>query len=143
MGSKKGIRKGRMIQAIQADKGLDTGDLCTADKVCGHAGRCAVGALLYHAHMFGGPKISNKDLRDVDSFLSYVDMAEGPHTPTMRTREANLTAKVRKALGGIYGLTNEQVSDLIRFNDNTAGHQEEQDYVNRAKAVINFIRKEL
>ena len=52
----------RAVDAIERDQGLVLGSLCDSrHKVCGHPGRCAVGALLFYAG------VTNKRLKEIGS----------------------------------------------------------------------------
>lgn len=133
------MQKEKIIAALEAEEALIDGLLCDTNvKRCGHAGRCAIGALLYHAG------VSNRQIRrlstdwgtqSVDGFWEVLDPDTGKYVPSL----------FAEVLSKEYGLTEYQAGDIMAFNDGYHDFDDDapewkQDR-KRAEAVIQYVRE--
>ena len=123
-------QKAAAIAAIKKDGALCGGELING-KVpgCAHAGRCAVGALLFHGGM------TNAELKELPSGVDKVFS----WTPPLSKRK--VWNKAKRILEHRYGLGEAQVIDLICTNDNRIGENSLATWRARARHVLSYIRK--
>lgn len=123
----------RMVEAIQEEEALITTFWCDSTvKLCGHAGRCAMGAIMHH---IGIPDWWT------DNHNAFAEKRRRAH-PNKDFLEAAVD-KVKRVLG----LTEEDQDQIISFNDcyfinNYRERHSLDNCRSRAKAVVEFLREE-
>lgn len=114
------MNKAAMIEAVENDGALISSSVCdTSIKRCGHAGHCAVGALLFHAGM------NNRELKALANIFGAaldgiwtMDEESGWYS----RKEIELTKRAVHIFRHKYDMTYDDMAELMGYNDEDAVH---------------------